>query len=82
MLLESYYNRIDLAAFHASFINSKSKHPNASVRRIIGDRPWLSDEIEDQQLGENLLKIFKKIFPPENDDYMKKPQAAAPEVEQ
>lgn len=75
MLSSFYSQRVDISALHASFINSKSrKAGRATVKSLIGGRPILSDELESQVKGEEILLVFKRIFPNRSGKFLVKPK--------
>ncbi len=62
-MLSVYSKRVDLSAFHASFINTNSKGARTRVESLIGHPPILSDEKESAVRGKRILQAFKTIFP-------------------
>jgi hypothetical protein len=63
MAVNSYIERYDLSALHASFLNSKSRGRRLTAASLIGRRPILSDEKESELTKAEILTAFKKIFP-------------------
>ncbi len=63
MAVNAYYRRVDLAAFHASFLNANSKGKRYTARHVIGDRPILSDEIGQENFAQDFKAALKRIFP-------------------
>lgn len=72
MAVNAYFEKVDLAAFHASFINANSKGKKYSARNIIGDRPVLSDELVQENFAEDFKAVLKKIFPQEKGNLQEK----------
>lgn len=61
---------MDVGAFHADFINANSKKGAArvTVRHVIGDMPFMSDELESEVNQEKLLAAFRSMFPGKSGD--------------
>lgn len=82
MFLQSYIQRIDTNALHASFINANSKGRRHSVRTLLGDRPILSDEKPSAVAMQQMKEAFKRIFPKQEGviGERKRKKKARPEV--
>lgn len=78
MLVERYISRVDVNALHATFINSKKRSANYSVRKLLGEFPILSDEIESRVRGKEILTAFKAIFPDNQGTFEKKKKKKKP----